>query len=120
MPIIKSHVKVGSTVYTDEASIYCNLNENGYDRQIVNHKQKEFSVGRKSTNTIEGFWGQFKRMVYGTYHYVSRRYMQRYIDEAVYRYNTRKASESTRFADMFYKSIGIVSYMDVKSIKRAA
>ena len=36
------------------------------------------------------------------------------------RYNTRKASESTRFADMFCKSIGIVSYMDVKVVKLVA
>ena len=30
------------------------------------------------------------------------------IDEAVYRWNTRKASESERFTDMFNKSIGLV------------
>jgi hypothetical protein len=40
------------------------------------------------TNTIEGFWGQLKRMIMGVYHFVSAKYMQRYIDEAVFRYNT--------------------------------
>ena len=33
-----------------------------------------------------------------------------------YRYNTRKASESTRFADMFSKSIGICDYKAVKAL----
>ena len=34
--------------------------------------------------------------------------MQSYIDEAVYRWNTRKMSESERFAHMFNKSIGLI------------
>ena len=35
-------------------------------------------------------------------------HLQQYIDEAVYRWNTRKMSESERFAHMFDKSIGLV------------
>ena len=85
-------IKLGSVVYTDETNIYCNLNDDGYVREIVNHSQKEFAVGRKYTKTIEGFWGQFKRMVYCTYHFVSLYYMQRYVDEDVFRYNNRKKS----------------------------
>jgi hypothetical protein len=57
-------------------------------------------------------------MVFGTYHFVSKDYLQRYLDEAVYRYNTRKADESVLFTDMFCKSIGIVSYADIKVTKQ--
>lgn len=53
-------------------------------------------------------------MVFGIYHFVSKEYLQRYIDEAVYRYNTRKADESARFADMFRMSICAVPYEDVR------
>ena len=60
-----------------------------------------------------------KCMVFGTYHFVSKGYLQPYIDVAIYRYNTRKASESTRFADMFAKSIGICDYKAVKALKVA-
>ena len=120
MPIIKSHVKAGSVVYTDETNIYCNLNEQGYDRQIVNHSQKEFSVGRKSTNMIEGFWGQFKRMVYGTYHFVSRYYIQRYVDEAVFRYNNRKLKGGARFAVLMEHALNVVTFSDVRFVKRVA
>lgn len=56
---------------------------------------------------------------FGTYHFVSKGYLQPYIDEAIYRYNTRKASESTRFSDMFAKSIGICDYKAVKALKVA-
>lgn len=68
-------------------------------------------------NPPKGVWGYFKRMVFGTYHFVSKDYLQRYLDEAVYRYNTRKADESARFADMFCKSIGIVSYANAKVVE---
>ena len=86
---------------------------------IVSRGVREASVDSYSTNGIEFFGGHFKRVIFGTYHFVSKAYLERYIDEAVFRYNTRKASESTRFADMFAKSIGICDYKAVKAIKVA-
>ena len=47
-------------------------------------------------------------MIVGCYHDVSDEHLQQYIDEAAYRWNTRKASQSERFSDMFNKSIGLV------------
>ena len=45
---------------------------------------------------------------------------QSYIDEAVYRWNTRKASQSERFSDMFNKSISmIVTWRELKLCKVA-
>lgn len=42
-------------------------------------------------------------------------HLQSYIDEAVYRWNTRKASQSERFSDMFNKFIGlIVTWSELK------
>ena len=46
--------------------------------------------------------------IFTIYHDVSDRDFQSYIDEAVYRWNTRKASQSERFSDMFSKSIGLI------------
>ena len=39
--------------------------------------------------------------------------MQRYIDEQVYRWNTRKESATKRFSDMFARSIKSFEYKDV-------
>lgn len=114
MPIIKQFVADNSRVFTDELSAYNGLAKEGYIHDVIRHGMKEYSVGDVTTNSIEGFWAHFKRCVFGTYHFVSKAYLQRYIDEAVYRYNTRKADESARFADMFCKAIGKVSYSDVK------
>ena len=58
-------------------------------------------------------------MVFGNYHFVSKAYLQQYVNEAVYRYNTRKADESVRLADMFAKSIGACPYEMVKALKAA-
>ena len=55
-------------------------------------------------------------MIFGTYHFVSVKYLQRYVDEAVFRYNTRRWSESERFVCMFGKAIGCFTYRDVKNV----
>ena len=118
MPIIKQFVKDNAHVFTDELVSYQGLSKEGYIHKVIQHGLKMYSNGNGiTTNSIEGFWGHFKRMIFGIYHFVSKTYLQRYIDEAVYRWNTRKADESVRFADMFHKSVGNVrKYNDIKSV----
>ncbi|MBR5736395.1 MAG: IS1595 family transposase [Bacteroidales bacterium] len=114
MPIIERFIAEGSTIVTDELNAYSSINKEKYEHLFVRHGQKEFVVGGFSTNGIEGFWGHFKRMVFGTYHFVSKNYLDRYIDEAVYRYNTRKEGGAHRFNDLFHKALGTCYYKDVK------
>lgn len=78
----------GSKVFTDEAWVYRGV-KRYYQHETVNHKMKEYARGRVHTNTIEGFWGQLKRSISGTYHVVSPKYLQSYVDEFVFRYNYR-------------------------------
>ncbi len=119
-PIIKQFVAEGSTVITDELNAYNGLNKLGHGHDIVNHGAEQYAIGDIFTNTIEGFWSHFRRMITGCYHDVSDEHLQQYIDEAVYRWNTRKASESERFSDMFARSIGlIVRWSDVKLCQAA-
>ena len=114
-PIIQQFVMEGSRVITDELNAYKGLNKLGYSHAIVNHGAEEYANGDIFTNSIEGFWSHFRRMISGCYHDVSDEHLQSYIDEAVYRWNTRKMSESERFAHMFKMSIGIVSkWTDIK------
>lgn len=115
-PIIEQFVAKGSHIITDEANIYTNLVKMGYRHSIVNHKDKEFSKGHGiTTNGIEGFWGHFRRMVLGTYHFVSKKHLQAYIDEATYRWNTRMVEAQILFADLFALSMGIVRYEAITS-----
>ncbi len=107
-PIIEQFVEDGSIVITDELNAYNGLDAKGYSHHIVNHGAQQFAYGEIFTNSIEGFWSHFRRMISGCYHDVSDEHLQSYINEAVYRWNTRKLSESERFTQMFEKSIGIV------------
>ena len=107
-PIIEQFVEGGSTVITDELNAYNGLEAKGYSHYIVNHGAQQFAYGDIFTNSIEGFWSHFRRMISGCYHDVSDEHLQSYINEAVYRWNTRRLSESERFTQMFEKSIGIV------------
>lgn len=117
MPIVGQFVKEGAVTYTDEASIYNNLTKNGYEHLFVNHGKREFVRCKDiHTNGIEGFWAHFKRVVFSTYHMVSKDYLQRYIDEQLYRWNTREEKNSYRFHDMFSKACKHFDYNDVLSL----
>lgn len=115
-PIIRQIVKPGSRIFTDEFIGYKSLYDSEYTHAIVHHNAKEFVVGDAYTNSIEGFWGQLKRSIFGIYHFVSAKYLQRYVDEAVFRYNTRDDKESVRFKEMFGHSLNVVRYDKVKEV----
>lgn len=115
-PIIRQIVKPGSRIFTDEFIGYHSLYDSEYTHAIVHHNAKEFVVGDVYTNSIEGFWGQLKRSIFGIYHFVSAKYLQRYVDESVFRYNTREDKESVRFKEMFGRSLNVVSYKRVKEV----
>ena len=64
---------------------------------VVKHNQGQYVNGRIHTNTIEGFWSLLKRGIFGIYHFTSKKHLQMYVDEFVFRYNSRKIGESERF-----------------------
>jgi transposase-like protein len=89
--LLRSHVQIGSTLYTDEWRGYTRAKQLGYNHSTVNHSQKLYVDGIIHTNTIEGFWGQLKGSIRGTYHFVSPKYLQSYLNEFAYRYNHRSS-----------------------------
>ena len=115
LPIIQQFILEGSRIITDELNAYNGLRKLGYSHAVVKHGLEEYANGDIFTNSIEGFWSHFRRMISGCYHDVSDAHLQQYINEAVYRWNTRKMSESERFAHMFSMSIGMVyKWTDIK------
>jgi len=112
---IQQFVDEGSRIFTDELNAYNGIGELGYTHNVIHHGAEEYSDSDVNTNSIEGFWSHFRRMINGCYHDVSDEHLQSYIDEAVFRWNTRKMDESERFAHMFCKSIGLVrKWTDIK------
>ena len=88
-PVIKENVVKGSHIVTDEYRGYDRLPSFGYRHSNVKHGKGHYSWKGQNTNTIEGFWGQFKRSVRGTYHFVSEKHLQAYANEFAFRYNHR-------------------------------
>ncbi len=98
VPLIKDTVKTTSNLITDELNIYKGRALDEYkNHDIIRHEFKEYVKGNIHTNTIEGFWSQLKRSITGTYHHVSRKYLQHYVDEFSYRYNRRESNEHLFF-----------------------
>lgn len=76
---------------TDEFLSYAKVKHCGFNHDVAKHGIKEYVRGNAHTNVIEGFWSQFKRSVGGTYHCVSPKHIQFYVDEFAWRYNHRKS-----------------------------
>lgn len=92
---IVKHVN-DATIYSDEWLGY-NALKRIYDHHFIKHGAGQYVDGRVHTNTIEGFWSLMKRGIFGIYHFTSVKHLQKYVDEFVFRYNTRNISEVDRF-----------------------
>lgn len=88
--MINADVALGSHLITDEYPVYRKVKQLGYGHDTVKHAEKQYVAGLAHTNTIEGFWSQLKRSLNGTYHAVSPRYLQSYVNEFAWRYNQRQ------------------------------
>ena len=76
----------GATVYTDDAAAYRGI---PYDHESVKHSVGEFVRDMAHTNGIESFWSMLKRGYQGTYHKMSPKHLQRYVNEFAGRHNIR-------------------------------
>ncbi len=86
----------GTSIFTDEWLGYNKLSRI-YNHSVIKHNAKEYVNGNIHTNTIEGFWSLLKRGIIGIYHFTTKKHLQKYVDEFVFRYNTRNFDESQRF-----------------------
>jgi transposase len=89
IPMLQAMSQVGSILSTDESNIYNKVRSLDFIHETVKHSANEYVRGGVHTNTIEGFWSQFKRSVNGTFHAVSPKYLQSYLDEFCFRYDHR-------------------------------
>ena len=103
-PLLEQYVSTESRVFTD-----------GWEYGDINHKYEQLSVDHGAgfygtsyvnnegeyivvcTNGIECAWSHLKRTILGTYYKVSKKYLQRYVDEFTFRFNTRNIGDFQRF-----------------------
>lgn len=84
LPMVHGH----ATVFTDHWGGYDNLSFY-YSHLRIDHS-KFYVDGPTHTNTIEGFWGNFKSGARGTCKHISLKYLQSYLNEYGFRYSRRK------------------------------
>ena len=94
---------------SDNYGVYAKLAENN-NHVVVNHSQDEYVKDGYHTNSIEGFWSLLKRGIYGIYHQVSEKDLQRFCDEFAARYNTRQIADNERFENAVKNSEGRLKY----------
>jgi transposase-like protein len=91
---ILEYVMPASTIFTDEWPAYHGLDQTYLGHRRICHSEKVYVSGEVHTQTIEGFFGNFKRGIEGTYHAVSAKWLQGYLNEFTWRYNRREDERS--------------------------
>ena len=90
---IKKHTAPDTQVIiTDEFKSYKGIGDHDTVHETVNHVQKEWARGDIHTNGIENVWSLLKRSVTGTYHKLSVKHLDAYLDELEWRFNNRDNS----------------------------
>ncbi len=79
-----------NTVISDEFRSYNPLRANNFYHLRIDHTKAFSDHNGVHTNNIESFWATLKRGVYGIYHHISTKHMQKYVDEFCFRYNNRE------------------------------
>jgi transposase-like protein len=93
---------------TDEHPYYAGI-EQHIAHDVIRHKS-EYVRGVVHTQSIEGFWAGLKRQLEGTHHHVDAGYLNQYVQEQAYRYNTRKVSDQERFSQLLGQVDGRVTW----------
>jgi len=90
-------VDKSARIHTDEFPAYNRLDRWYAAHTTVCHKRDEY-IGPHGagTNQVECFFALIKRGVYGNFHNVSKKHLQRYCDEFEFRWNYRKVSDGER------------------------
>ncbi len=94
---IAQHVDPTATkaIMTDDAGAY-NFRITKFrnaKHSTIRHSRGEYVRGDVHTNTVENGFSLLKRAVIGTYHQLSIKHLQRYLNEFSYRFNRREDAE---------------------------
>jgi transposase-like protein len=76
-------------IATDGHRFYKGLDDDDTIHVTVDHSKGEYVRGLAHTNTLENAWSLFKRSIVGSYHQLSLKHLDRYLDEFEFRFNNR-------------------------------
>lgn len=78
-----------SRLHTDESNLYPAVGTEFAAHEAIKHAAGEYARGDVTTNSVEGFFGVFKREMRGIYQHCGEQHLDRYLTEFAFRYNNR-------------------------------
>ena len=90
-------------VFTDEGGGYIGLPRN---RQTVTHSVGEYVREQAHINGVESFWATLKRAHKGTFHKLSPKHLQRYVNEFTAKNNIRDLGTLTQMRETVARMVG--------------
>jgi hypothetical protein len=84
--VLRDNASAKSRLMTDEGMAH---NFEFASHEKVHHGSGEYARGDMTTNTVEGFFGVFKRGMRGTYQHCGAQHLQLYLDGFDFRYSNR-------------------------------
>ena len=100
---VVDHADAFATVYTDDAAAYRGL---PYRHESVKHSVAEYVRGKAHTNGVESFWSMLKRAHKGTFHKISPKHLDRYVQEFAAKHNMRESDTIGQMRDTVARLIG--------------
>ena len=99
---VHDHAADEAMVFTDDACAYVGLPHHA----SVSHSAGQYVDGMAHVNGMESFWAPLKRGLMGTYHHVSIKYLDRYVNEFCGRHNTRGLDTDAQMVKTARRMIG--------------
>jgi len=94
--IVRENVHRESTLHTDESRLYISIGAEFAGHETINHVAREYARGEVSTNTVDGYFGIFKRGMRVNYQHCAEKNLHRCLAEYDFRYNTRNLTDGER------------------------
>jgi transposase-like protein len=91
---VRANINPASIIFTDDWQAYKGLRGEFLEHRVINHSAGVYVLGDTHTNTIEGFFGNMKTGMRGTYKKVSARWLESYCAEYAWRHNQRYRTRS--------------------------
>ena len=100
---IGEHVEPDAVVFTDESRVYSDL---PHAHETVKHSVGEYVRGMAHTNGIESFWAMLKRAHDGTFHKMSPKHLNRYVQEFAAKHNIRDEDTICQMRSVLRRMVG--------------
>ncbi len=100
---IDEHVEPDAVVFSDESTVYSGL---PHAHETVTHSVGEYVRGMAHTNGIESFWAMLKRAHEGTFHKMSPKHLNRYVQEFAGKHNARELDTLEQMQSVMRRLLG--------------